>query len=412
MSITNFDAFNIDLSNIFFPRISTDPSLGYDTNYTVNGVDLTTLFYPYTRGNYANSTGYEYNSSDLNTLFQNINVNPSWTALISGGTNGLNGYCNALAIDSVGNVYVGGVFTQAGSTSANSIAKWDGSSWSALGNGLTKSGGTASCRALAIDSNNNLYAGGSFTTAGTEGVNYIAKWDGTTWSALGTGNNYGLNNYCDALAIDPSNNVYAGGSFTTAGGTSITASYIAKWDGTSWSALISGGTNGLNNYCLALAINKGSRSLYIGGQFTSPGNYVAQWDLDLHIWFGPSIGLNKYCYALAIASNYDVYIGGEFTSPSSYIIKWDGGNWYALSNGLNSSCISLAIDSNNNVYAGGLFTSPGAYVAKWNRFVWSSLSSGLNSQCDALAIDSNNYVYAGGSFTQAGGITADYIAKY
>jgi len=35
--------------------------------------------------------------------------------------------------------------------------------------------------------NNTLIAGGTFTTAGDVEANYIAAWDGFTWSALGSG---------------------------------------------------------------------------------------------------------------------------------------------------------------------------------------------------------------------------------
>ena len=73
----------------------------------------------------------------------------------------------------------------------------------------------------------NVYAGGAFTTAGgTEAIN-VAKWDGSHWSALGSGTNDAIY----ALAMDRSGNaVYAGGRFTTAGGTS--ANRIAKWNDT------------------------------------------------------------------------------------------------------------------------------------------------------------------------------------
>jgi len=54
--------------------------------------------------------------------------------------------------------------------------------------------------------------GGSFTTAGGVPANYIAKWNGSTWSALGSG----MNRAVDALAVSGSD-LYAGGSFTTAG---------------------------------------------------------------------------------------------------------------------------------------------------------------------------------------------------
>ena len=58
--------------------------------------------------------------------------------------------------------------------------------------------------------------------------------------------------------------LYAGGSFTTAGGAS--ASYIAKWNGTSWSAWLPG--SGMNGPVQALAVfDDGSGpALYAGGR--------------------------------------------------------------------------------------------------------------------------------------------------
>src|SRR5256885_11868144 len=86
--------------------------------------------------------------------------------------------------------------------------------------------------ALAV-SGSDLYAGGEFTTAGGSAANYIAKWNGSSWSALGSG----MNSNVYALAASGSD-LYAGGYFTTAGGS--TANYIARWNGSSWSALGSG----------------------------------------------------------------------------------------------------------------------------------------------------------------------------
>ena len=36
-------------------------------------------------------------------------------------------------------------------------------------------------------SEDTLYAGGQFTTAGGVSANYIAQWNGSSWSALGSG---------------------------------------------------------------------------------------------------------------------------------------------------------------------------------------------------------------------------------
>jgi hypothetical protein len=52
---------------------------------------------------------------------------------------------------------------------------------------------------------------------------YIAKWNGTTWSALGTG----MNGTVSALAFDSSGNLYAGGEFATAGG--LVRPFLANW---------------------------------------------------------------------------------------------------------------------------------------------------------------------------------------
>ena len=69
----------------------------------------------------------------------------------------------------------GADFTTAGGSAANNIAKWNGSSWSALGSGMD-----GDCvYALAV-SGSDLYAGGYFTTAGGTAANYIAKWNGSS----------------------------------------------------------------------------------------------------------------------------------------------------------------------------------------------------------------------------------------
>ena len=62
----------------------------------------------------------------------------------------------------------------------------------------------------------DLYAGGLFGTAGGTAANHIAKWNGTAWSALGSGMS-GITRYILALAVSGSE-LYAGGWFSSGGG--------------------------------------------------------------------------------------------------------------------------------------------------------------------------------------------------
>src|SRR6185295_948038 len=82
----------------------------------------------------------------------------------------------------------------------NYIARWNGSSFSALGFGVS-----APVYALAVFDDGSgpaLYAGGDFlapltstvlpgpnSAAIASGSPHIAKWNGTTWSGVGTGTN-------------------------------------------------------------------------------------------------------------------------------------------------------------------------------------------------------------------------------
>jgi hypothetical protein len=55
--------------------------------------------------------------------------------------------------------------------------------------------------AALVDGSGDLYIGGSFTVVGGIVANGVAKWDGTNWSALGSG----VNGVVSSLAVSESN---------------------------------------------------------------------------------------------------------------------------------------------------------------------------------------------------------------
>jgi hypothetical protein len=195
----------------------------------------------------------------------------SWSA-VGGGTNH---YVRALASYG-GDLYAAGSFSVAGGTPAYIIARWDGTAWSALGSGLSTTIHYAYVRSLATH-DGALFAGGAFTLAGGAPAGNIARWDGTSWSALGTGVEApGVSGspYAEVWAMTSYNGqLVVTGDFMSAG--TVAASGIARWNGSGWSSLGSGLDWG------ALALVSSGTQLSAGGYFENaggkPSRFIASW---------------------------------------------------------------------------------------------------------------------------------------
>jgi trimeric autotransporter adhesin len=329
-----------------------------------------------------------------------------------------------------GLIYVGGLFSTLGDgfTSAKNIAAWDGTTWSNLPSGGSNGVGNT-VFSLAVFSG-KLYAGGRFITLGdgTTSANYIAAWDGTSWSNLTIGGSNGVGGPVSALAVF-SGKLYVGGWFNTLGdGTS--AKNIAAWDGTSWSNLTVGGSNGVKDAVNELAVFSGK--LYVGGLFTALGDgttsakNIAAWDGTSwsNLPVGSGNGLGGTVIALAVFSG-KLYVGGRFTSlgdgntfatstPATRIAAWDGTTWSTLpigsSNGVGDFVVTLSA-SDSKLYVGGLFqtlgdfTTSAKYVAAWDGTAWSNVtcgsSNGVGGSVNVVAVF-NSTLYVGGLFSALG----------
>jgi autotransporter-associated beta strand protein len=341
----------------------------------------------------------------------------NWVSL--GGIPGADYGIETAAVDASGNLYIGGMFSVVGDVLANCVAKWDGSSWSALGQGVTGED-FHMVYALAV-LGSDLYVGGVFTNAGGVAANSIAKWNGSSWSALGTGvsgGSYG-DSYVYALAVSGTS-LFVGGDFTSAGNYPSPANNIAVWTGTSWT--IAG--TGLNGPVYALAAS--ASFLYVGGQFTAaadnPAYNVARFASGHWSALGSGLGLNSRVWAMAVSGS-DLYVGGDFTyatnaGPTAVsatrVAKWNGSSWSALGSGTSGSVRALAV-SGSDLYAGGSFSRAGGNwvmaVAKWDGSAWSALGSGVDSGVSALVVSGGN-LYAVGGFRTAGGRAALGGAKW
>jgi hypothetical protein len=130
----------------------------------------------------------------------------------TGFTNTYLGPVNCYAQDSVGNFYIGGSFSVMRKTdgtaglTVNNIVKWvkSTSTWETLvQNGIV--GVNSTVENIVIDASDNVYVGGSLTTAGGTTVNRIAKWNPSTstWIPLTFNGVTGVDSSVNILALDP-----------------------------------------------------------------------------------------------------------------------------------------------------------------------------------------------------------------
>lgn len=128
-----------------------------------------------------------------------INYIARWDGLYWVDVGGASDIVWALTLGIDGNMYAGGAFTVIGNRSAAKVGMFDGINWSALGDGV---GDTV--RSMAVASDGTLYLAGLFT----EPHSYITMWNGSSFSALGDGY---ASSQINALAIGPDDRLLVGG---------------------------------------------------------------------------------------------------------------------------------------------------------------------------------------------------------
>ena len=269
----------------------------------------------------------------------------SWNGMNEGLSSFGGGAINTLAVSNGGNLYYGGAdfFVLCPDLNLyNYAGRWNGSKWITVGSGTGNDGsGMDGYVSVMASYNGQLIAGGNFGSAGGDPlypleVYYTASFAGTSccWSAMGSG----MNDYVRELTVDSINNVlYAADYFTEAGG--VSANHIAKWDGSAWSAL---GT-GTDGKITALCMHNGE--LYAGGLFTTAGGNsatnVAKWNGSS--WSVSGLDVDDFVEKLFVFNN-ELYVGGAFLNaggnPARHVAK------FSVTTGI----LENTINNNINIY--------------------------------------------------------------
>jgi hypothetical protein len=255
-----------------------------------------------------------------------------------------------------------------GNCGTRSILKWNGTIWDTVG--ISANGWVSAFYVW----NNELYVGGSFTSIGGVNANSLAKYDGSSWSPVGNypGNNNFISQGVFAITVY-NGELFVGGLIIDSAGNQTN---LLRWNGTNWGN-VGQGLHGGWSYVNAFA--EYNSQLYIGGAFTvadgNPGDYIVKWDGTTLSDVGGGVmgefSSNGRVHDLRVYNN-ALYAGGAFSYAggvfAQYIAKWDGTNWCGFGDTLHNIVVALET-FRGDLYMGGTWWIIGsdtlAGAAKW-----------------------------------------------
>lgn len=170
----------------------------------------------------------------------------SWTNIIEPSTGVLTGQVRTM-LSTPDEFFVGGYFWNVSGTIAN-VARWRSDQWLPMQTGVS---GTAPPSRTGFNSlileaaallwdGKDLYAGGSFTMAGGRPASNVARWNGQSWAAMGTGiPGFGIceinTHYCSRPVTSMA--FVQGKLFAAGGKNALTGQILSAWDGSEWTRI-------------------------------------------------------------------------------------------------------------------------------------------------------------------------------
>jgi len=341
-------------------------------------------------------------------------------------------------------LYVGGVFAASGEVAAQGMARWKAGAWEPIGDLVALSTGGVPARVRALHAHDagsgpELYAAGAFRSIGGVNATNIAKWTGSSWQPLAQGVRFGVTamvSHDDGsgvkLFVATSNYADAASGF---GGS------ILAWDGVSWTNE-SFAAFDYNVNALAVFDDGSGPALYAAGPHGSVGtDYItalvrragSTWsDGGFALLTSISSGTTAAVNALEVfddGTGPALYVGGTFRSSNGVsvnnVARWDGANVTTLGSGANGTVQDLhPFDDGGGpaLFATGSFSTASGVVAnrvaRWRAGAWSALGAPAGVDLgDADSLEdfddgSGPALYVGGAFRSAGGLRADQIARW
>ncbi|MBK9628805.1 MAG: T9SS type A sorting domain-containing protein [Flavobacteriales bacterium] len=281
---------------------------------------------------------------------------------------GVNGRLFAMAAQPDGKQVIGGAFTTYNGVARNRIARINRNG-TLDASFVVGSGVNGQVTAVAIDASDKVLIGGSFTTYNGSAAMRLVRVNanGSIDPSFNTGSGI-PNGSVSAIQVQKDGRILVVGSFNQVNGTATGRIVRLNSDG----SIDTGYTTGLgaNGDIYGAALDN-SGKLVVVGAFTSmngvmrPGIARLRTDGELDISFNPGAGPNAAVYCVAHQRDGKILIGGLFTSyngstPASRIARLERNgsydNSFSIGTGFNSWVYTIAFQGDGKILAGGDFT--------------------------------------------------------
>ncbi|TVQ56224.1 MAG: hypothetical protein EA377_02430 [Phycisphaerales bacterium] len=231
-------------------------------------------------------------------------------------------------IEFEGDLIVGGGFNSIDGVAVNNVARWDGSQWHPMGNGLGDGGFNTAVWDFTIW-NGWLVAVGAFTDSGGQPVHKVAVWENNSWNPVGTGLIEGdvvraVEVYKGQLVI--------GGRFTHAGG--VPVNNLARYTGTpAWEPMLGGvGMGSHGNHSGVWDIEHFGNDLIVVGAFNSVNGdpnmkCIARWSDDPAAYGWHSMGIIQSLVRTALVAEDWLMISGAISPINGDLLKKRVSRW-------------------------------------------------------------------------------------
>ncbi len=336
------------------------------------------------------------------------------------------GWVRALVLASSGDLYVGGSFQSIGGQPRRNLAKLS-SHGTGLADPLWNPSPDQYVSALALDSDQRLYAGGNFQSIDNQPIERLARLSGT---GVGTADIQWLprpDGVVAAILAVSDDRVVISGEFTRLD--SDTRLGLASIDYSGRAGETVDAEFGRNKIELIAVQPNGG--LIVAGDFlkvnglrrrglvrlTPDGMVDPAWNPDP----------DGKVTAMALGGDGNVFVGGEFHAIGgesrrgiAKVSAAGAGSVDADWNpGVDDVVTTLAVSETNDVYVGGWFTEiggqPRSRIAKLSGDTQGLVDPHWNPSADfdvsSLAMGKDGSIYVGGEFTMIGGVSRNGLAK-